>query len=77
MARDSHVRERLFFALEIYDNGRFLAGMPDDDLLQQPIVGSEGGGEEISSCCRCAIQGFQEKGAVHVSECVVHWYLIE
>ena len=40
--------------------------MPDNDRLQRPcdrpIVGLEGGGGEISSCCRCAIQGFQEEG---------------
>ena len=39
------------------------SGMLDDDLLQRPIVGSEGGGGEISSCCGCTIQGFQEEGA--------------
>jgi hypothetical protein len=33
---------------------------------QRPIVGSEGGGGEISSCCHCAIQGFREEGAVQV-----------
>jgi len=43
--------------------GNFL---PDDDLLQRPIVASEGGSGEISSCCRCEIQGFQEEGAVHL-----------
>jgi hypothetical protein len=32
----------------------------DDDLLQRPIVGSEGGGGEISSCYSCAIQWFHE-----------------
>jgi hypothetical protein len=30
------------------------------------IVVSEGGGGEISFCCRCEIQGFQEEGAVHL-----------
>ena len=57
MAQDSHMRERIFFvhsdphgAAPV--NGRFLAYMPDDDLLQWPIVASERGGGEISSCCR-------------------------
>jgi hypothetical protein len=35
-----------------------------EKLLQRPIVASEGGGGEISSSCRCEIQGFQEEGAV-------------
>ena len=41
--------------------------MHDDDLFQRPIVGSQGGGGEISSFSRCAIQGFQEEGAGQVS----------
>jgi hypothetical protein len=65
MARDSHMRERIFFTHSDPHgsapfHGRFLTGMPDDDLLQRPIVASEGGGGEISPCCRCEIQGFQE-----------------
>ena len=40
--------------------------MPVNYRLQRPIVGSQGGDGEISSCCRCAIQGFQEEGAVQV-----------
>ena len=43
MARDSHMRERIFFPHSDPHgaapfNGRFLIGMPDDDLLQRPIV---------------------------------------
>jgi hypothetical protein len=39
----SHMRERIFFTHSDPHgaapfNGRFLAGMPDDDLLQRPIV---------------------------------------
>jgi hypothetical protein len=69
MDRDSHMRERIFFTHSdphgaAPSHGRFLTGMPDDDLLQRPIVASEGGGGEISPCCRCEIQGFQEEGAV-------------
>ena len=43
MARDSHVREMRFFAhsdphgAELF-NGGFLAGMPDDDLLNGPSL---------------------------------------
>jgi hypothetical protein len=69
MARDSHMRERIFFTHSdphgaAPSHGRFLTGMPDDDVLQRPIVACEGGGGEISSCCRCEIQGFQDEGAV-------------
>jgi hypothetical protein len=43
MARDSHMRERIFFAHSdphgsASSYGRFLTGMPNDDLLQGPIV---------------------------------------
>jgi len=43
MARDSHMRERIFFTHSdphgtAPQHGRFLTGMPDDDLLLWPIV---------------------------------------
>ena len=52
MARVSHVRKRLFFVHSdphgaALFNGRFLVGMPDDDLLQRPIVGSAGALEAV------------------------------
>jgi hypothetical protein len=67
MARDSQMRKRIFFTHSdphgaAPSHGRFLTGMPDDDLLQRPIVASEGGGGEISPCCRCEIQGFSRRG---------------
>jgi hypothetical protein len=41
--RDSHMREKIFFTHSdphgaAPSRGRFLTGMPDDDLLQRPIV---------------------------------------
>jgi hypothetical protein len=43
MTRDSHMRERIFFTHSdphgaAQQHGRFLTGMPDDDLLQRHIV---------------------------------------
>jgi hypothetical protein len=55
------VRERVFFAhsdprgVALF-NGRFLAGMPDDDLLQRPIVGSE---EEVKKFLLAVVARFK------------------
>jgi hypothetical protein len=58
------MRERRFFAhsdahgAAIF-NGRFLAGMPDDDLLQRPIVASEGGGQNRRSSVLSQFSGLE------------------
>ena len=60
----THMRERRFFAhsdphgAAIF-NGRFLAGMPDDDLLQRPIVASEGGGQNRRSSVLSQFSGLE------------------
>jgi len=33
--------------------------MPDDDLLQRPIVGSEGGGSEVQKCLHAVVARFK------------------
>ena len=61
MARDSHVRERLFFAHSdphgaALFNGRFRAGMPDDDLLQRPSLDQK---EEVQKFLLAVVARFK------------------
>ena len=66
MARDSHMRESIFFTHSDPHgaapfHGRFLTGMPDDDLLQRPIVASEGRGGEILLAVVARFKAFKKR----------------
>ena len=66
MARDSHMRERIYFTHSdphgaAPSHGRFLTGMPDDDLLQRPIVASEGRGGEILLAVVARFKAFKKR----------------
>jgi len=61
MARDSHVRKMRFFAhsdphgAELF-NGGFLAGMPDDDLLNGPSLDQK---EEVEKFLLAVVARFK------------------